>query len=436
MDVIVIGGGVAGVSTAYQLRAAGHRVCVVEQHATVAQRATFGSSAQLSPSPLDVWFGPGMASLAWHTRFTSRAGILYRPGLNLPLWRWTRRLRSERGSERFRQQYGRLRPLIELAQATLGEIETRHGLEFEQRTGVLYLLRSARELKQAATALALLKEYETPHQELSAEQCVALEPSLPPQEPLAGGVLLPDGRSANCPLFVKQLKQLLEDGGVKFELGRAVASIRLEQARVTLELAPHAGQRPRPGAVETISADAVVVAAGAGSASLLARAHVRLPLHPVRLHAVTAPLAHEERAPHIAIVDVGKRISITRLNQRIKIAGAGVLQSRRRTTRAPDPALRDQALTLLGQAAHDWIPGAAKLAAGLDWDGVRLLSPDGLPVVGATAHARLFVNIAHGPAGWGLACGSATVVADLVSGRVPELPPDVLGAIAPRRFTG
>ncbi|KAF1025487.1 MAG: D-amino acid dehydrogenase 1 [Burkholderia plantarii] len=157
-----------------------------------------------------------------------------------------------------------------------------------------------------------------------------------------------------------------------------------------------------------ISADAVVVAAGVDSAPLLARLGIALPLHPVRLNTLTAPVAYEEHAPHLTVVDSIKRITMTRMHQRVRIGGAAVLQSEKDTARRPLPeALGEAALALLGQATHDWIPGAAKISAALPWQGTRHLSPDGLPVVGPTRHPRVFVNLANGPAGWGLACGSA-----------------------------
>jgi len=439
MDVIVIGGGVAGVTTAYALREAGHRVCVIERHTTVAQEATFGMGGLILPTALDTWFGPAMPGSRWQSRFGRNNGLIYRPGMNLEVRSWMRRWRSERKPERFATQYSRLRSLSELSRTELAAIEGRHNLEIEQRSGVLHLFRSAQDMKQAASALALLNEPEYPHRILSAAECVALEPSIPASQQLAGGVLLPGDRSANCPLFAKQLKQLLNDNDVTFMLESTALAIEVLASGVRVKLtarvdpfARHSNKDNLAG--EEISADAVVVAAGARSLDLLADAGLRLPLHPVRMHALMAPILHEELAPHLTLVDTAKRITISRLNNRMKLTGAALIQSRERAFSPPDTVLRNQALDMLAQAAHDWAPGSVKFSSARQWDGVRLLSPDGLPVVSRTAHPRLFVNLAHGPSGWGLATGAAALLAELVSGTNEPASDDLLGALSAARF--
>ncbi|WJF89041.1 FAD-dependent oxidoreductase [Paraburkholderia bonniea] len=433
MDVIVIGGGIAGVATAYQLRAAGHRVCVIERHATVAQGATYGHSGAVLPTPLDIWFGPTFMP----HRLGAKNGVIRKSGFNRAARGFVRRLAALQDPAAFSLQYSRLRPLIEASREAMGEIEARHTFDFEQASDLLYLVRGAAEWQLAGTALELLRQYDMPHQVLGAAQCAALEPSIPTTPEFAGGVQLSGERTANCPLFAKLLKQALDlQGGVTFQFGREVTALRFDNHHAAVELAPPLDAAPRSREVDVMRADAVVVAAGAGSLPLLERVGLPLPLHPLRLHTLVAPIAHEECAPHRAIVDAVKRITITRMNHRLRIAGAAVLQSASQTSKPLDPALSEEALALLGQATHDWIPGAAKISAALAWEGVKLLSPDGLPVVGNALHPRLFVNLGHGPAGWGLACGSAGLIAALISGTPSGLPPDTLAALRPERFRG
>ncbi|WP_246795150.1 FAD-dependent oxidoreductase [Burkholderia perseverans] len=432
MDVIVIGGGIGGVATAYQLRAAGHRVCVVERHATVAQGATYGHGGLVLPTPLDVWFGPTFM----HHRRALKSGVVYKPGLNRALRQFTRELATLREPAAFTAQYARLKPLVDLSREAIADIERRFALEFEQRAGVLHVIRDRQEWAQAQPALDLLRANEVPHQLLSARECAALEHSVPTDPPFAGGVLLEYERTANCPLFAKLVKQTLDEHGVQFRFGRAVTAIRVEANRAAVDLAPEPGDRlgARGKEVDVISADAIVIAAGTGSVPLLERLGVTLPLRPVRVNALTAPLAYEEHAPHLTVVDSIKRITMTRMHQRVRICGAPVLQSDKDTAQPLPEALGESALALLGQATHDWIPGAAKISAALPWQGLRLLSPDGLPVVGPTRHPRVFVNLGHGPAGWGLACGSAKVVTDYVGGSEHHVPADTLAALHVDRF--
>ncbi|QLD50378.1 FAD-dependent oxidoreductase [Paraburkholderia fungorum] len=434
MDVIVIGGGIVGVATAYQLRAAGHRVCVVERHATVAQGATYGHGGTVLPTPLDVWFGPTFMA----SRQGVKNGVISKAGFNGPARQFVKQLAALQEPEAFSRQYARLRPLIEASREAMADIEARFGLEFEQASGLLYLVRSEQEWQQTQTALDLLRQFEVPHHVLTPAECAAFEHSVRIEPEFAGGVLFDHERTANCPLFAKLIKQTLDtQGGVQFMLGCEVSAIRLEGPRAAVELAPRPGAASaaaRSREVDVINADAIVVAAGYGSLPLLERLGLRLPLHPLRLHNLVAPIAHEECAPHVAIVDAVKRITVSRMNHRLRVAGGAVLQSAAQIDKPLGEALTKEALALLGQATHDWIPGAARISAALPWEGVKLLSPDGLPVIGNVLHPRLFVNAGHGPAGWGLACGAGKLVADLISGNTPEVPADTLAALRADRF--
>lgn len=431
MDVIVIGGGVVGVATAYQLHMAGHRVCVIERHATVAQGATYGHGGTLLPTPLDVWFGPTFAK----TPRPPRSGIVYKPGFNSITRRFMQRLAELQAPDAFRDQFRRLKPLVDLSRETLADIETRFDFEFEQRSGILHVIRQARDWEQAQSAFELLREFEVQHHVLSPAECAELERSVPTEPEFAGAILFEHERLANCPLFTKLVKQALEErAGVQFMFGRAVEAIRFDNSRAAVELAPAENDRARAREVDVVSADAIVMAAGAGSLPLLDRLGLRLPLHPARLFALTAPIAFEECAPHRAVVDTMRRITMTRANQRVRVAGAALIQPERELARPTPEPLVTAATAVLAQATHDWIPGAARISAAHAWDGVQLLSPDGLPVVGRTNQPRLLVNIGHGPAGWGLACGSAKVIADLASGMEPAVPPDTLAALRVDRF--
>jgi D-amino-acid dehydrogenase len=431
MDVIVIGGGIVGVATAYQLRAAGHRVCVVERHATVAQGATYGHGGTVLPTSLDVWFGPTFMP----HRQSAKNGIIRKTGFNGAARDFVKRLGALQAPDAFAQQYARLRPLVESAREALADIEARFALDFEQSNGQLYLVRTQQEWQQIKPALDLLRQFEVPHHVLTPHECVALEHSVPADPPFAGGVLFRDERTANCPLFAKLVKQTLDtQGGVQFQFGREVTAIRLDSNRAAVELAPRPGDPVRSREVDVIGADAIVVAAGVGSLPLLDRVGLQLPLHPLRLHNLVAPIAREEFAPHMTVIDAVKRITITRNNHRLRIAGGAVLQSARETDKPLGEPLTKEALALLGQATHDWVPGAARISQALPWEGIKLLSPDGLPVTGNALHPRLFVNIGHGPVGWGLACGSAKLIADVISGRAVDVPQETMAALAPERF--
>ena len=195
MDVIVIGGGIVGVATAYQLRAAGHRVCVVERFATVAQGATYGHGGTVLPTPLDVWFGPTFMQ----SRQAAKNGVIRKTGFNGGARLFERQLATWQEPQAFSRQYGLLRPLIEASREAMADMEARFGLEYEQTEGVLYLTRSAQEWELTQPALELLRQYEVPHHVMTPAECAAFEHSVPTDPGFAGGVLFDQERTANCP---------------------------------------------------------------------------------------------------------------------------------------------------------------------------------------------------------------------------------------------
>lgn len=430
MDVIVIGGGIAGIATACQLRAAGHRVCVIERHATVAQGATWGHSGIVLPTPLDVWFGPTFM----RSGRAAASGVICKTGFGGEARSFVKRLAALGQADAFAARYALLRPLIDSARDALDDVTGRFQIEYEAREGLLYVVRSDDEWSLSQPALELLRRFEVPHHVLSAAAVCADEPAIPGDPPFAGGVRFPDAQVANCPLFVKHLKQELDAlGGVQFQTGRAVGAIRLESHRAAVELAPREQTDARRNEVDVISADAVVVAAGAQTPALVAPFGVALPAYPVRLHALTAPVAHEECMPRTTIVDAVKRIAITQNSQRLRISGGAVVQRAKELDKPLPAPLTEEALALLGEASRDWTPGAAKISAALPWEGMKLLSADGLPAVGNAGHPRLFVSAGHGPAGWALALGSGRLIADLVSGTPSALPEETVAALRPLR---
>jgi D-amino-acid dehydrogenase len=429
MDVIVIGGGFSGLATAYQLHAAGHQVSVIERHPSVAQEATYGQGGPILPTPLDVWFGPSFMA----QRRDEDNGLIYKPGMNRALRRFVRRLSTLQRTNAFTEQYTRLHPLIELARLTLGDIEALHEFEFEQKPGILHLVRTPAQWVRILPALELMRDLGIAYESLSPDACVAQEHSVPREPDFAGGILLDTERTGNCPLLAKQLKQHLEAGGVQFRFGQAVTRLHVNATSASVELAPAQGAT-RSRHAERLTAAAVVIAAGVGSKALLRSVGVRAPMHAARVHTLTAPIAYPEHAPHLCVVDSLKRVTMTRTSERLRISGAAVLQSSADLDKPLAEPLADAALAILGQATHDWLPGSARISASRPWQGLRLLSPDGLPLVGNAGHARVFVNAGHGQAGWGLACGGAAVIADRINGATPRVPDDTLAALDVARF--
>lgn len=410
MKIAIVGAGIAGVTTAYELASDGHEVTVFERRNAAAEEASFAPDGLLAPYLLNPWAVPGFGHPLRITgsQATLRlAGGLGRANLNW-LWRWRGAARQHSAPA------GALERLAQYSLARLSAIATQHELDFEASEGRLVLLRSEPERLALQPALQVLRDAGVTALEIDAEAARKAEPGLSPETPLAGAIHLPGAWSGNCRLFAQLLRHGTQGSGVHFAFGSAVQRIGTGPAGVVLQ-----------GESELRRFDAVVLCAGMASASLLPSGSLGLPMTAVYGYSVSAPLRESTHAPRASVVDLAQQISITRLGHRVRIAGGAELAG-------GDAEHHTPTLQRLYRTLNDWFPGGAQLSAGLQvWRGARTMLPDGAPVIGASGIPGLWLNTGHGAGGWALACGSARAVADLIAQREPEIPLDGLGL---RRF--
>ncbi|HWX00563.1 D-amino acid dehydrogenase [Collimonas sp.] len=407
-QIVVIGGGVMGVCSAYFLAEAGHQVAVVEQRSNVAEQSTLGNSGILSAGSALPWSAPGMRKKILAGMFNQEAANVLNARFSPSLWRWMRRWMAESELQRYRSHTHQMQRLASYSQDLLEQIQQHFQLDFEQSPGLLRLFRSEAELAALAPTRELLSECGVAHQLLDEAAVRRLEPALLSAGKLAGGLHFPDLGSGNCTLFTKQLKAILQGLGVQFHFDSTVTAIDAQGARVGL----HIGG-------EVLSADAVVCAAGSASAQLLRPLGLRLPLHAIKTYTATASVKNYEVAPQMAVLDDSYKITMARIGARMRLAGVAEFG-------AKDMAFDDKALRTLLKVAHDWFPDAANFNSASFWCGHTPMLADEVPLIGPTGASNVFVNIAHGGSGWSMALGAAKVLADQVSGRVPEVDLDGL----------
>lgn len=404
MHVLVVGAGIIGATTAFELRQRGFEVTVLDRRPGVAQEASYANAGVISVAYARPWAQPGMPRKVLASLWRRQSALIFRPTLDAAQWRWLARWLGECRLERFRRNKQRMQRLAEYSRAVLHELRRRHAIDYEQRQGWLQLFRSAADIEAAKPSIELLAEAGMPHRLLDAAACRALEPALIDATPLAGGLHLPEEETGNCAYFARRIKDLAAQAGVAFRFETAVTGLRLEGGRVVAART----------AIGDVTADAVVLAAGADSARLLRGTGVKLPLYPVKGYSLTVPISRFEFAPMVSVMDEALKVAITRMGNRLRVAGTAEIGNRKL-------ALRDTALGTLLRVARDWFPGAAAYAQARTWVGARPMLPDGPPVLGPTAVANLFLNLGHGSTGWSMACGSARLVADLLAGRPPQI---------------
>ncbi len=413
MRVAVIGAGIIGVTTAYELAADGHAVTVFERNGSVAEGASFANAGVVAPGYVTPWAAPGMPTKVLRHLVGRHGPVrLTRPadaGQWHWMWRWWRACRPEVYAANRTQMIA----LARYSQYRLHALTRALDLRYERARGYLVLLRSARDLALARGSLKLLAELGIGFHLLPPARARQVEPGLNAETPLHAAVQLPDDEVGNCRQFAHLMRAEAQRRGAEFRFQREVVSLTPgDRPRVR-----HRSAEDEAG-VDEDEYDAVVVAAALGSATLLRALRIRLPLLAVHGYSVTAPLraieGHHEIGPRSAVMDEKYKVAITRLGSRVRVAGSAELGGR--TDQHTDAALKT-----LYKVLNDWFPGCAAHAQAQPWKGTRPMLPDGPPLVGGSGAPGVWLNLGHGSSGWALACGSARVLADTLAGRVPEI---------------
>ena len=406
MKIAIVGAGIVGVTTAYELASDGHDVTVFEQRGAAAEEASFATAGLLAPLALNPWaipgFGHALRVMGPHPTLRV-AGGLSRANLT-----WLRRWHSAGRSQS--APAATLERLAQYSLSRLRDIAARHELDFDATNGRLVLLRSEQEHAALQPALQVLRDAGVALREIDADAARAIEPGLSPEASLAGAIHLSDAGAGNCRLFAQLLRQGTQGAGVHYAFNTRINSIRSNPTGLLIE-----------GEAEPRRYDAVVMCAGMACAALLPAVGLRLPMTAVYGYSVSAPVRESTHAPCTSVVDIAQQISITRLGQRVRIAGGAELAG-------ADAEHHTPTLQRLYRTLNDWFPGGAQLSSGLQiWRGARTMLPDGAPLVGASGVPGLWLNTGHGASGWGLACASARAVADLIAQREPEVSLEGLG---------
>jgi D-amino-acid dehydrogenase len=416
MRVAVIGAGIVGVTSAYELQLAGHEVTVFERRGAAAAETSFANAGVIAPGYVTPWAAPGMPRKVlaqWFERDAAvRLGALPDLATLRWLWRWWRACNA--------RDYARhRRALYELAresQARLRAIGAELNAQYEQTRGLLVLLRGAPELRLSRSGLALLAEIGVDFHLLDPDACRRIEPALDASVELKAGVHLPDSDVGNCRQFALLLKSEAQRRGVEFRFLHAVRGIESGTplcVRVQAQSEGDTGSSldEPSGALQQHDFDAVVVCAGVAARALLAPLGVRLPLIAVHGYSITLPVrhheAHPDMAPRAALMDERYKVAISRLGDRVRVAGSAELGG------ALD-SMNDKALATLYRVLEDWFPSGVKRGQAQAWKGARPMLPDGPPRIGASGVPGLWLNVGHGSSGWALACGSAQRLAAMI----------------------
>jgi D-amino-acid dehydrogenase len=406
MKVMVLGGGVIGVATAYYLARAGHAVTVLDRQPGPALETSFANAGEVSPGYASPWAGPGVPLKAVKWLTMKHGPLVIRPKLDPAMWIWMARMLRNCTAARYALNKSRMVRLAEYSRNLLRDLRAETGIAYDERSlGTLQLFRTQSQVGGTAGDVAVLKDYGIPFELLDRDGCIRVEPALAGvREKIAGGLHLPGDETGDCKLFSEQLAKLAETLGVDFRYSIDIKGLAAGAGRIRSVITNRGA----------FSADAYVVALGSYSPLLLKRFGISLPVFPIKGYSITVPIVDAAHAPQSTVMDETYKVAITRLGNRIRVGGMAEVAGY-------DLALHAVRRATLEHSVGDLFGRGGDLARATFWTGLRPMTPDGTPVIGLAKYPNLYLNTGHGTLGWTMACGSARVISDQISGRRPEI---------------
>jgi D-amino-acid dehydrogenase len=406
VKVIVLGAGVIGVASAWYLALAGHEVTVVDRRAEPGMETSFANGGQISAGHAEPWANPGLLPkiLRWLGR--EDAPLLFRPRADWAQWKWGFGFLRECLPGRFERNTRALAGLAGYSRERLRALRSSTGIRYDSLArGILHFCTEERDFEALARHAEAMRALGVRREQKSAAECLAIEPALYGAG-VVGGVFTPEDESGDAHAFTQALAHLCVEKGVQFETGKTVQAIRASADRVE-EIA--LGDRALRG-------DAYVVALGSYSPLLLRPLGIRIPVYPLKGYSITLSLgsAEAEAAPAVSLTDEAHKIVISRLGNRLRAAGTAELTGY-------DTTINEVRCAAIVRRLRHLFPRLAGIEPAHRWAGLRPATPNNVPLIGRTRLRNLYLNTGHGTLGWTLACGSGALLADLVSGRTPDV---------------
>lgn len=406
MRVLVLGSGVIGVTSAYYLAKQGVEVTVIDRQAGAAQETSFGNAGQISPGYSTPWAAPGIPLKAVKWLFQQHAPLAIK--LDGSLWQlqWMLQMLKNCNAKRYAINKERMVRVAEYSRDCLQQLRQDTGISYENRSqGTLQVFRKAAQLDAVQQDIKVLQDSGVPFKLIDNSKALAdIEPALAnATDNLVGGLHLPHDETGDCFLFCQALAQQAKALGVKFLYNQTIEKLVVDAGAIKGVMVNG----------ELLTADQYVLALGSYSRALLQPLQLNLPVYPVKGYSLTVPIINADLAPQSTVLDETYKIAITRFDSRIRVGGMAELSGF-------DVTLNPQRRATLEMVTQDLFAGGDLPNASF-WTGLRPMTPDSTPIIGATRYRNLFLNTGHGTLGWTMACGSGKLISDLVLGKKPDI---------------
>jgi D-amino-acid dehydrogenase len=416
MNVLVLGAGIIGVSTAWHLLQQGHRVTVIDRQPDAALETSFANGAQISVSFCEPWANAGAPLKVAKWLLRDDSPLLFRPRLDPHQWRWGLSFLTQCTDRAFERNVCQLVALGRYSHESLKSVVAATGIEYERlERGILHFFSSQSDFDAGAAAAELMRRHGVDRRVLNRDEVLQVEPALRAfGDRIHGGTYTPSDESGDARVFTQRLAALCRERGATFLHETAIEGFERAGGLVAGVHVRHL----RHGTTMTVRGDHFVVALGSFSAPLLRPLGIWLNIYPAKGYSATLKLKRPDDASVVSLLDDTRKLAISRLGDTVRIAGTAEMAG---YDSGLDGATARKRCAALIERYEELFPGVADTREPNFWAGLRPSTPNNLPYIGRSKIANLWLNTGHGTLGWTHGAGSGQALAELISGKRPAL---------------
>ncbi len=401
-----MGGGVIGVTSAYYLVRAGHEVVVVERNAGAGEETSFQNGALLAPGHSQSWAAPGALFSLATSLFQKDPALKFHFSTDPQFWRWGLRFLGNCSHAAYRANTLRVLRCMHAGLVELRALSAETGIDYDGNdNGILYLFRTARSFEERKKDWTLLREHGLKLEEAGPDRCVEIEPVLQPvKHKIGGGFFSPDEGAGDAYVFTRRLAEHCNELGVRFAYMNTIKAIEVEAGRVK---AVHSDK-------EKFTGDCYLLALGPYAPVLARPIGLDLPIWPVKGYTASIPIDGHNGAPAVGVIEEDNLVAFANLGDRLRVGGKAEFIGY-------DKSYRENDFHGVLSVSRDLFPDGGDYSRPNYWACLRPVSAGGPPILGETPIENLYLNVGHGAAGWTEGCATSKAVADIMSGRRPDL---------------
>lgn len=415
MKVIVLGSGITGTAAAWFIRQDGHEVTVIERQPGPAQETTFANGCQISVSHSEPWANPSAPGKILKWLGKEDAPLLYRFRAEKLQWEWGARFLSQCLPAHTAHNIRQCLTLATFSRETLRALRAKTPIEYDYLTrGIMHFYTNKAEFEASQPGAKLMTSLGCPRNSIDPDEVIRIEPALATiRDKLVGGDYTPGDEHGDARMFTVGLAKEAAKAGITFRFNTTAVRFLTEGTGAAARIAGLETINAQ-GEYEIFKADAYLVCLGSFSAPFLKPLGIDLMIYPAKGYSATYPVINEKAAPFVSLIDAEHKLVFSRLGNRLRVGGTAEMNGYGRELNTA----RCEALT---KRTKELFPEACDYSQPRYWSGLRPMTPSNIPYIGRTGYRNLFLNTGHGTLGWTMGCGSGRLIADIISGRKPEI---------------